>query len=628
LPSHDHSRASTLGRADLRFSDQADIDSFVSMLDKFERGEISPDEWRGFRLLRGTYGQRQEGDLSMLRVKVPQGILSADAARAIADTCERWSRGFCHLTTRQNVQMHFVPLKDVAPALRRLVEAGLTTREACGNSVRNITCAPTAGVAADEPFDATPYSQALTRYLLRHPLSSSLPRKFKIAFAGGGSDHAFALVNDIGFWPHLDGGRRAFRVTVGGGTATLCRNGAALIESLPAAEMFAVAEAIVRVFHAHGDRKHRHSNRLKFLVKQLGWEKFAQLVHEELAKIRQAGVPPLPFDAEHPPELELAPTERAPAPALDELRQLVAAARYDEPRPPAAAPLRLPEADRAAPPATVPLRLPEAERTARFFRSNVRAQRQAGYSVVKVTLPLGDISGAHLRAVARLAEAYGDGTLRTTHGQDLLLRWVRNEDVARVHAALVAIDLSHSDADTLVDVTSCPGAESCKLAVTQSRGVAALLNEHFSAHATLLDQIGPLDVRVSGCPNGCGLHHVAGIGLQGGLRKVDGKPAPQYFVYLGGDPRPEVGRFGRLAVKIPARRVGEALERLAHLYVRDRQDKEDAAAFFARVPIPEVKVLLADLEDLTAQNATAEDFFDLGENHTFNPETSEGECAS
>jgi sulfite reductase (NADPH) hemoprotein beta-component len=605
------SRESTLGRADLRFVDQADIDSFVDMLDKFERGAITPDQWRAFRLLRGTYGQRQEGDLSMLRVKIPQGILSADAARAVAETCERWSRGFCHLTTRQNIQMHFVHLKDAAAAMNRLGEAGLTTREACGNSVRNITCAATAGVAADEPFDATPYSQALTRYLLRHPLSSTLPRKFKIAFAGG-KDHAFALVNDIGFWPQRTNDKRTFRVTVGGGTATLCKSGTALVEALPVGEIFALAEAVLRVFHARGDREHRHSNRLKYLVKQLGWETFAGLVNAELAAIRQAGVPPLPFDPESPPELESAPTSHAPPPTLEELRQLVAAARYDEPRPPAATPLRLPEADRAA----------------RFFRGNVIPQRQAGYSMVRITLPLGDISGAHLRAVARLAEAYGDGTLRTTHGQDLLLRWVANDDVPTVHAALVAIDLSHTDADTLVDVTSCPGAESCKLAVTQSRGVAALVNEHFAARVSLIDEVGPLDVRVSGCPNGCGLHHVAGIGLQGGLRKVDGKPAPQYFVYLGGDPRPGAGTFGRLAVKIPARRVGAALERLARLYLAERAQGQDAATFFAQVSLPAVKTLLADLEALTPENVQAEDFFDLGENHTFNPETSEGECAS
>ncbi len=195
MPSHE----TTLGPAALRFAEEADVDRFVAMLDKFERGEIGPDEWRTFRLLHGTYGQRQEGDFSMLRIKIPQGVVSAEQARVLGEVAERWSRGFGHFTTRQNLQLHFVHLADAEPAMRRLAEVGLTTREACGNSVRNITCAPSAGVAADEVFDPTPYSRALTRYLLRHSLSSSLPRKFKIAFAGGPSEHAFALVNDIGF---------------------------------------------------------------------------------------------------------------------------------------------------------------------------------------------------------------------------------------------------------------------------------------------------------------------------------------------------------------------------------------------------------------------------------------------
>ncbi len=290
MPSHE----TTLGPAALRFAEEADVDRFVAMLEKFERGEIGPDEWRGFRLLHGTYGQRQDGDFSMLRIKIPQGVMSAEQARVLGEVSERWSRGFGHFTTRQNLQLHFVRLADAEPAMRRLAEVGLTTREACGNSVRNITCAPSAGVAADEVFDPTPYSRALTRYLLRHPLSSSLPRKFKIAFAGGPSEHAFALVNDIGFWPVLDdAGRRCFRITIAGGTATLCRSGLVLEERLPAGEIFAVAEAILRVFHARGDRVHRARNRMKFLVKQLGWDTFEKLVQASLAEVRKEGVPPL-----------------------------------------------------------------------------------------------------------------------------------------------------------------------------------------------------------------------------------------------------------------------------------------------------------------------------------------------
>src|SRR6478672_8337915 len=201
----------TLGRARLSFADEADIDQFVTMLNRFESGEAGPDEWRSFRLLRGTYGQRQNGDAAMLRIKIPQGILAQPQLDAVADVAERYSRGFGHITTRQNIQLHFVKLHDAEPAMRLLADAGLTTREACGNSVRNITACQFAGVAADEPFDVTPYAEALTRFLLRHRLSSSLPRKFKIAFEGCRHDHIKLTINDIGWKARLENGQRGFR---------------------------------------------------------------------------------------------------------------------------------------------------------------------------------------------------------------------------------------------------------------------------------------------------------------------------------------------------------------------------------------------------------------------------------
>src|SRR2546430_3784351 len=210
----------TFGRARLSFATEADIDEFVTTLERYERGEMTPDQWRAFRLVRGTYGQRQAEDAQMLRVKIPQGILTAEQLDALADVGERYSRGFGHITTRQNLQFHFVKLHDVEHAMHCLADAGLTTREACGSSVRNITGCPYAGVSADERFDVTPYADALTRYLLRHPLSSTLPRKFKIAFEGCATDHIALGINDLGFRAVLGAdGARGFRVTSGGGTA-------------------------------------------------------------------------------------------------------------------------------------------------------------------------------------------------------------------------------------------------------------------------------------------------------------------------------------------------------------------------------------------------------------------------
>jgi sulfite reductase beta subunit-like hemoprotein len=243
------------------FANEAEIDEFVETLRKFERGEISAEQWRAFRLVRGTYGQRQADDAQMVRVKIPQGILTSAALEALADVADHYSRGFAHLTTRQNLQFHFVRLGDVEPAMRRFAEAGLTTREACGNSVRNITCCPYAGVAADEIFDVTPYSEALTRYLLRHPLSAVLPRKFKVAFEGCPTDHIATAINDIGFTARIEKScerkHRGFRITVAGGTSTMARSGETLFEFCPAEQILDVAEAIIRVYHRLGDYAHR-----------------------------------------------------------------------------------------------------------------------------------------------------------------------------------------------------------------------------------------------------------------------------------------------------------------------------------------------------------------------------------
>jgi sulfite reductase beta subunit-like hemoprotein len=606
-----HADTSSLGPARFDFADERDVDRFVEKLARFERGELSSDEWRAFRLVNGAYGQRQEGDSSMLRVKLPQGIVTTTQVEALARVAERHGRGFVHVTTRQNVQYHFLRLGEVGEVLSELAAAGLTTREACGNSVRNVTTSPTAGVANDEVFDPVPYAEALTRYLLRHPLSSTLPRKFKIAFSGGGADHSYAAVNDLGFHARrADDGSRGFRLTVAGGTAILCRTGHELGSFVPAGEVLAWAEAVLRVFHREGDRVHRHKNRMKFLVKALGWEAFRTLVLTELERVRAEGAPPLPFDPELPPYVDGPPNERAARPTRAEV---LAKLDGDAPKGPGLVPRALPIAG--------------DDHGARFLRSNVAPQRQAGFSLVTVTLPLGDVTAGQLRVLALLAAAYGDGALRFTVSQNALLRWVPDELVVELQGHLRAAGLGEPDAGTVADVASCPGAESCKLAVTQSRGAAQAVGDALRAERSWIDRAPGLDVRVSGCPNGCGLHHVSAVGLQGGLRKVGGRPAPHYTVYVGGLVGSDA-RFGRVAGKVPARRVADALRALIELYEEHRQEGERADAFFARAPLDLVKARLAPLEALDEGSATEADFVDLGETTAFRPEASEGECAA
>ena len=607
----------TLGRTRLSFASEADIDEFVATLERFEQGDLTPDQWRAFRLVRGTYGQRQPGDVQMLRVKIPQGIVHAAQLEALAEVGERYSRGFGHITTRQNIQFHFVKLHNVEPAMRRLADAGITTREACGNSVRNITCCPYAGVATDEAFDVTPYSEAMTRYFLRHPLSSSLPRKFKIAFEGCAEDHALTPMHDLGWRAEIRGtgpaAERGFRVVAGGGTAIMCKAAPLLYDFLPAGEMLNVAEAIIRVFHKFGDYKHKQANRMKFLIKAIGWERWHAEFERALEEFRAEGGAWLPFDPDHPPVEETPKWARAEAPAILETVSRATASKVVGPG--------------IVPQVRPMLPLMDGDYS-HWAATNVRRQKQAGYCTVTATIPLGDFTSQQMRVLADLALAYGDGSLRVTPEQDLLFRWVPTREVPEVYRQLSAAGLGLPDAGTIADVTSCPGAESCKLAVTQSRGLGKYLGDYLRARPDLVAAAPDLQIKISGCPNGCGRHHIAGLGFQGSVRKVAGRAVPQYFVTVGGGLDGDDLRFGRLAAKVPARRMIEAIERLVRFYQTERADQETATAFFMRVEVSRVKEVLADLEQLTLDNAVPEDFVDLAEETEFKPEIQEGECSA
>ncbi len=605
----------SIGRARTTFAEQADVDHFLDTLRKFERGEISAEAWRAFRLVQGVYGQRQEGDLSMVRVKIPQGVLDRRQLHALALVGERYSRGFGHVTTRQNVQFHFVRMGDVEPAMRVLAEAGLTTREACGNSVRNITTCALAGVGPDEIFDVTPYAEATTRHLLRHPLSSSLPRKFKIAFEGCSEDHALTAIHDIGVRAQVrsEGGRtvRGFAIAAGGGTATLPTSARTLVEFLPAGDLLALVEAVVGVFHRLGDRANRHASRMKFLIRKIGWDAFRAEVEAELAGLRARGAPSLPFDPELPPVESPPWWTRPPPPSPAEVAARTGATRL---RGPGVLPVLGPDADGEA-------------ALAAWLASNVRGQRDPGYVTAAVTLPLGDITADQLRVVADLAVAYGDGTVRVTAEQDLLLRWVPESEAPELFRRLAAAGLGKDAAGTVADVVSCPGTESCKLAVTASRGAGRLVEARLRARPDLVAAARDLTIKVSGCPNGCSQHHIAGIGLQGSARKVGGQVVPQYFVLVGGGVDGGA-RFGRLAAKIPARRVPDAIERLLALYRAERGPGESATAFFARLAVERAKAVLHDLGELSPETARAEDYVDPGEDGDFRPDTKQGECAA
>ena len=569
----------------LGFARQADVDLFVDKLEAFEKGELSADDWRGFRLLNGVYGQRQDG-VMMIRAKLPGGFVTPAQLEALADVAETYGGGKGHITTRQNVQYHFVPMADVETALRKLADSGITTKEACGHSVRNWTCCPFAGVAKDEPFDPTPYVEALARHLLRGPYSSTLPRKLKPSLGGCcGNDCSQAFINDLGFLARKrttpEGGEEiGFQLLAGGGLSTLRRSAIVVEEFVPAGELLEAADAIVRVFHRIGNRNNRAKARLKWAIDKIGVPAFLAEYQAERATIRGEGGVPLVL----PAQPEVTP-RRAP------LTQLVSVEPgYDA-----------------------------------WAAHNVRPQKQAGFSSIVIRLILGDISAAQLRALASIVVQYGEGELRTTNEQNLVLRYVADARLPALHRELVKIGLALQDANTLADVVSCPGASSCKLAVTASRGLGSQLTELLDRRPDLVSAAKGLDVKVSGCPHGCGQHYIAGIGFQGGMRKLAGRPAPQYLVYVGGGIRADGADFGRLISKVPARRAAAALERLLDFYIAAGATSH---AFWGTVSIETLRSLIADLTELREADAVEADFIDLGDTTAFEVITAEGECAS
>ena len=564
------------------FGDVREAAEFVEMLERFERGEISADDYRKYRLTRGIYGQRQDG-VAMVRVKIPQGVISGAQLRVLADCADRWSRGYGHVTTRQNIQFHFVKPHDVAPFMEAVAICGLTTREACSHTVRNVASCAYAGVCAEAPFDVTPYAEAVTRHFLRGPLGSGLPRKFKISASGCADDCGQGAINDIGLQARIQDGQRGFRVTAGGGLSTLPRSGAVLFEFLPADQLLAACEAVAAVFNVEGERKNLKKARMKWAIQRLGWERFSQLVRERFEQILGNGG--RPYEA-GPEEASPRPRRRDEAVALPVLRP-----GFSE-----------------------------------WRASNVRAQKQDGYHAAAVRLRSGDVSSAQMRALADAIEQLGDGALRTTNEQNLVIRWVRTEDLPALHAILERIGVSAAHAGGLSDVVTCPGAETCRIAVTASRGVAQLVRERLEA----LDGqhgAGEANIKVSGCPNGCGQHHVGTFGLQGGVRRFGDKLIPQYHLTLGGGIDAEGARFGRLVGKVPARRVPEAIERLVAHWRTNRSESETQRQFFRRLEVREAAALIADLTEITLETAQPEDFVDPGSTTAFEVVELDGECA-
>ena len=526
-----------------------EIESFEEEAAKVLRGELSQDLFRPFRLQHGIYGQRQPG-VQMVRIKIPFGGLNSTQLRVIAEMADRHATGVGHVTTRQDIQLHFAALEHVGTIMRRLADVGVTTREACGNTVRNVTACHLAGVCQGEIFDVTPYAKAVSAHLLRNPLNQSLPRKFKIAFSGCQHDCALTPIHDLGFLAVKKADETiGFRVTAGGGLGSTPRIAHLLYEYLSMEDLLPLCEAILKVFDNLGNRKNRHKARMKFVIEKLGLEEFTRRVEAEFAVMRKS----------HEGRSLTLPT------GLDIPPQLIQ-------------PVRSKGGNGAAKGngsdghAETPFEM--------WKRTNVVPQRQPGFSAVFIRLAMGDITAAQMLEVADLIDAFANGNIRTTIQQNLCIRWVPAARVTDLYERLVAVDLGDPGAELVEDIIACPGTDTCGLGITSSKGLARALAEIFPP-GRVPEDLRDVSVKISGCHNSCAQHHIATIGLHGVGKRLGAHVAPHYELHLGGRITGQP-KIGQMTIKLPAKNTPAALSHLLAVWRRDRQDSESLLAFIDR----------------------------------------------
>jgi sulfite reductase (ferredoxin) len=572
---------------------EREFDDFDTESTRYLKGGLTEEDFIKFRLKQGVYGQRQP-DVQMIRVKLPMGGVTPDQLDAFADVIDEYvplRKG--HVTTRQNIQMHHIPLPDVAKLMREIAEVGLSSREGCGNTMRNVTGDPRAGVLEDELFDITPYAGAYVRYFVRHPTTQAMPRKVKTAFTATDEDNAITQIHDMAFVPRVRDGVRGVEIRVGGGTSIMPRLAPTLYEfvELDNGDYLKVTEACMRIFDRQDFlRVNRARARIKVLIDKIGIDAFRELVEEELegdwVAQRDFSLDEILFDVD----------EEANAPD--------AGTGYASPN-----------GDR--------------RQFDHFLDANVHAQRQHGFCTVEVKIRRGDLTPEQLRGLGEIMRRYSGGFARTTAHQNLVLRWVRQESAYEVWQALSELELGDPGADEISDVVSCPGTDSCKLGITSSMG----LNQAVSDRIVQMEIVDPLTrrmhIKMSGCPNGCSQHHIADIGFYGASIKVGERTIPAYIPHIGGSYEGGEVRYGqRLKARLAAKRVPEAVERWVRFYESDRQEGEPFRAFVDRVGAPEFEQRVKDLTmpiEFNLENMNQ--FIDFNREAPFVVQRGEGECA-
>jgi sulfite reductase beta subunit-like hemoprotein len=576
-----------------------EIDRLRQMIVDYQAGLVKEQIFRRFRLQHGIYGIRNQTGVQMVRVKIPFGRLTSRQLEMMGHVAETYANGHGHVTTRQDIQFYFVPLDQVADLLVALGSVGLTTREASGNVVRNVTADPLAGVAPDEAFDVRPYADGVSRFLLRNPICQDMGRKFKIAFSGSPADRAYALIHDIGAIAQIAerNGRleHGFDLFVGGGLGANPRLAYRLEDFTPEDQLLPTIEAIIRIFDRLGERKNRNRARLKFLIAKMGIDAFRDLVFQERAILPVLNARPYPsFNDDHIGWLE-PPQSVTP----------------------------LPEGYH-------PLNEEDDENFQRWVATNVVKQKQAGYTAAFVTLPGGDVTASQFRALAEIARRFAGGEIFTTVTQNLVLRWVLEHVLYKVYQALRDIGLSEAGVHRLPDVVACAGAETCNLGITTSHRLGLEIRRRLIQHPDqyLTTDLQGIDIKISGCPNSCGHHHIAAIGFHGAARRVNGQTAPHYRMLLGGRVSGERTVLGTPVALIPAYNIPKAVERIVALFRDSRHPGETFLEWVDRLGPTSLGDNFKDLQSLPDPTENPEAYRDWGEDTAFVLQTGESECAA
>ncbi len=578
-----------------------EAENFAKTVKLYRQGKIDHNNFRRFRLQHGAYGTRMTDDYAMVRIKLPAGEIYPNQLEKISHLSETFSIGSAHISTRQNIQLHWVVLEDVSEIMRGLAEVGLTSREACGNTVRNIMCSPLAGVCHDEVFDPTPYAIATTKFLLRNPLNQNLPRKFKFNFTCC-EKHGMARIADVGLIPQkrdLDGkAQRGFKVFLGGGLGNKSFVAHQLEDFTPEDDLLYTSIAVLRIFDRMGNRKNMARNRMRYLVDEMGWEKFQNLVLKERSIVRATQSVIVKLDVDDTPQ---------------EIKRPISVSDTDG--------------------------KPTPEGFSNWYKTTTYKQKQDGYCSVFITLEAGDVTANQLKALAEICREFSaEGFARNGFSQDIVFRWVNEDDLPRMYAKLLQFGLANPGSLTMASPVGCSGTTSCNLALTNSHRLAKEIQRKFlELKLNEDDDLRDASIKISGCPNSCGQHEIATIGFYGGGGRVGKDMYPNYTMSLGGRADGDA-MLGVNCMRIPVKRIIPVILKIIELFKKNKQPNDSLSSWVDRIvkgnenseikSVNDFKKVLSPLVVPPTKEQEKDFYTDYGDDTSYHTMTGKGECAA